>query len=116
MTTGDWQRLGRVVTTERVRLGYRSIVAFAEATGLSPRTLDNIENGRKTSYDAGTIGTLEHALNWRSGSVQRVLDGREPDTEPDADLSAIVAAWPRLSPGARRMLGILATEGARAEG
>lgn len=116
MGPAEWKKLGHIVTAERVRLGYRSLAAFAVAAGLSTSTLDNIENGRKTSYDAGTLGALEVALGWRPGSVDRVLAGREPEAEPDTDLAAIIAAWPRLSPGARRMLRILAAEGAKAEG
>lgn len=115
MASGEWKRLGRIVRAERARLGYHSVATFAKAAGLSSTTVDNVENARKSSYRADTIGALELALGWRAGSVQRVLDGHDPEHDPDEDLAAIVAAWPRLSAGARRMLKILATEGARAE-
>jgi len=113
--SSDWQRLGSVVTAERVRRGYRSRSAFGLASGLSLSTLDNIEHGRKQSYDPVTLAALEHALGWEPGSVARVLSGLEPEQIEDSDLSALVNAWPKLSPGARRMLRILATEAARAE-
>lgn len=108
-------RLADAVTAERVRRGYRTRSAFALASGLSLSTLDNIEHGRKQSYDPATLAALEHALGWESGSVVKVLQGLDPKQLEDSDLSALVDAWPRLSSGARRMLRILATEASRAE-
>jgi transcriptional regulator with XRE-family HTH domain len=103
------------VTTQRAYLGY-SLAQLASISGLSTSTLDNVEHGRKTSYDPATISALERALRWQHGSVERILNGLEPQPMQDPDLDALIAAWPKLSPGARRMLRILATEGARAEG
>lgn len=111
----DWGRLGERVTAERVRRGHRSLAAFAAASGLSTSTLDSIEHARKTGYDPSTVATLEHALGWRAGSVERVLKGLEPQLDQDPDLTAVIEAWPQLSPGSRRMLRILAVEAARAE-
>jgi len=113
--SSSWERLGTLVTAERVRRGHRSLAAFAAATGLSRTTLDSIEHARKSSYDPTTIATLEHALGWRTGSVERVLKGLQPEVDGDPDLTALVDVWPRLSPGSRRMLRILATEAARVE-
>lgn len=115
MSSSSWERLGSVVTSERVRRGYRSLASFAAAAGLSTSTLDNIEHGRKTSYDPTTVAALERALGWRSGSVSRVLRGLEPLPDGDPDLTAILDAWPRLSSGSKRMLRILAVEAARTE-
>lgn len=112
----DWGRLGSAVIAERVRLGWRTMAAFAAATGLSSTTIDSIEHGRKESYEPSTIATLEYFLGWRTGSVERILKGMDPLPEDDPDLRALLDAWPRLSPGSRRMLRVLATEGARAEG
>lgn len=105
-----WSSLGDHVTATRAALGY-SIAQLAAVSGLSTSTLDSIEHARKTSYDPATFAALERALRWRSGSVDRVLRGLEPQPLQDADLEAIIAARSRLSPGARRMLRILATEG-----
>jgi transcriptional regulator with XRE-family HTH domain len=102
-----------MVTAGRLRQGHRSIAAFAATTGLSRTTLDSIEHGRKSSYDPATLATLEGALGWRTGSVERVLAGLEPQLVEDLDLAAVTSAWPRLSTGSRRMLAILATEAAR---
>lgn len=113
VTTG-WDRLGERVKTSRAILGY-SITQLSTVSGLSTSTLDSIENGRKTSYDPTTLTALERALGWRPGSVDRILRGLEPLPVEDQDLAAIITAWPALSAGARRMLRILAVEGARAE-
>ena len=110
-----WDGLAAAMKARRGQLGY-SIAQLSAVSGLSTSTLDNIEHNRKSSYDTTTISALERALRWQPGSVQRVLNGMDPQTTSDPDLDAILAAWPRLSPGARRMLRILATEGARAEG
>lgn len=98
------------MTAARAALGY-SIAQLAAVSGLSTSTLDSIEHNRKVSYDPATLAALESALRWRSGSVDRVLRGLEPLPMEDPDLEAVIAAWPRLSPGARRMLRILAVEG-----
>lgn len=102
------------MTAERLRQGHRSLAAFAAASGLSRTTVDSLEHGRKESYDPATLSTLEGALGWRAGSVERVLSGLDPQPVEDADLAAVTNAWPRLSAGSRRMLAILATEAARA--
>lgn len=113
--SSDWKRLGAVVTTERIRRGHHTLAAFARATGLSRTTLDSIENARKDGYSPTTTAALEHALGWQVGSVDRVLRGLGPLLDEDADLTALIDAWPRLSPGSRRMLRLLAVEAARVE-
>lgn len=111
----DWKRLGAAVTSERVRRGFHTLSEFARQSGLSRTTLDSIENGRKTGYSPSTLASLEHVLGWRQGSVDRVLRGLEPQPDEDADLTALIDAWPKLSSGSRRMLRLLAVEAARAE-
>ncbi|WBQ02975.1 helix-turn-helix domain-containing protein [Kribbella sp. CA-293567] len=113
MSVGDWARLGARVAAERARQGH-SAASFGAAAGLSSTTVDSIEHHRKESYDPGTLAQLEQALGWQPGSVKRVLAGLEPKPVEDPDLAAVIDAWPRLSPGARRMLRVLATEGAEA--
>lgn len=105
-----WDNLAEHVTTQRAYLGY-SIAQLSVISGLSTSTLDSIEHNRKSSYDPATLASLER----RPGSVERMLKGFEPQPLQDPDLDAVIAAWPRLSPGARRMLRILAVEGARAD-
>lgn len=114
MANNGWGRLAELVTARRAYLGY-SIAQLAAVSRLSTSTVDSLEHNRKSSYDPATLAALERALRWQLGSVERVLRGLEPIPLTDPDLEAIIAVWPRLSPGARRMLRILATEGARAE-
>lgn len=109
-----WDQLAGHVRTQRAYLGY-SINQLSTLSGLSTSTVDNIEHNRKVSYDPATLSALERALRWRTGSIQRILDGLEPHAISDPDLDALIAAWPKLSPGSRRMLRILAVEAARAE-
>lgn len=109
-----WGNLAEQVTAHRAALGY-SIAQLSTVSGLSTSTLDSIEHNRKSSYDPATLSALERALRWRTGSVDRVLRGLTPVPVEDADLEAVLNAWPRLSAGSRRMLRILAAEGARAE-
>lgn len=103
-----------LVAAERARRR-RSVRGFARTIGLSSGTIDNIENHRKTSYDPTTISTLEYALGWQPGSVDRVLSGLNPQYDTDPDLTAVIDAWPQLSSGSRRMLRILAVEGGRTD-
>ena len=114
VANSGWGRLAEQVTTRRAYLGY-SIAQLAAVSGLSTSTVDSLEHARKSSYDPATLAALEQALRWKQGSIERVLKGLDPQPQTDPDLDAVVAAWPRLSPGARRMLRILAVEGARAE-
>lgn len=103
------------MTAERVRRGHHTLSGFARQSGLSRATLDSIENARKDRYSPTTVAALEYALGWQAGSVDRILRGLRPVPDEDADLTALIDAWPRLSPGARRVLRLLAVEAARAE-
>lgn len=103
------------MTAERVRRGHHTLSGFARHSGLSRTTLDSLENARKTGYSPSTLGALEHALGWRMGSVDRILRGLPPEPDDDADLTALIDAWPRLSAGSRRILRMLAGEAARTE-
>lgn len=85
----DWDRLAAHVVSRRVELGYRTRQQFAQAsTGLSVRTLGDVETARRASYDKGTIAALEQALGWVTGSVNTVLDGGDatPRAETPPDL------------------------------
>lgn len=113
--SSSWERLGIEIAAARLRRGYVTLAAFSAATGLSTTTLDKIEHGRRTSYGPSTIAAIEHALGWRSGSVDRVLRGLKPQFDEDQDLTALLDVWPRLSAGSRRLLRLFAAEAARAE-
>jgi transcriptional regulator with XRE-family HTH domain len=73
---GDWLRLADYVVARRVELGMRERRAFAEATGVTERTLGKLENGQRVS--PSTLAMVENRLGWAPGSCRRILAGREP--------------------------------------
>jgi transcriptional regulator with XRE-family HTH domain len=79
MAGDDWRRLADYVVARRVELGMRDRRAFAEATGVTDRTLGKLENGQRVS--ASTLGIVENKLGWAPGSWRRIVAGREPVTE-----------------------------------
>lgn len=77
MATGqDWGRLAEYVSAERVKLGYRTLIDFATAIGISDRTLGRLENGR--SVGRNTLSVVETALKWAPGSCRAILTGGTP--------------------------------------
>ena len=62
MAGEDWQRLADYVVARRVELGMRDRRAFAEATGVTERTLGKLENGQHVS--PSTLGMVENRLGW----------------------------------------------------
>jgi len=82
MAGEDWQRLADYVVARRVELGMRDRRAFAEATGVTERTLGKLENGQRVS--PSTLGMVENRLGWAPGSCRRLLAGGEPNvSSPD---------------------------------
>jgi hypothetical protein len=49
------------------------------AGGPSVATIRNIEGAHQTGYRREVLGRLEQALRWAPGSVQRILDGGDPE-------------------------------------
>lgn len=88
----DWGRLGKAIRERRVELGHKSREAFARHTGISPRLLNDLELGKRTSYDQSTFVRLEQALEWRSGSVNVVLAGGTPllPADPTDDVAFVI--------------------------
>jgi Helix-turn-helix len=80
MADANWQRLGDYVVARRAALGMRDRRAFADATGVTDRTLGKLENGKKVS--ASTLGAVENQLGWAPGSCRRILAGGEPAAVP----------------------------------
>jgi hypothetical protein len=77
MAGEDWRRLADYVVARRVELGMRDRRAFAQATGVTERTLGKLENGQRVS--PSTLGMVENRLGWAPGSCRRILAGGEPD-------------------------------------
>lgn len=71
----DWAALARAVTDRRVELGHRTLRSFAAASGLSTKTLGEIEGAKRSSYDRATLAQIEQALRWPAGTVVAVLRG-----------------------------------------
>ncbi len=68
-----WLALGRAVLTRRVELGYRTRGQFAEATGLTIKTLGEIERGERGSYDRSTLAQVEQTLQWRPDAIRQAI-------------------------------------------
>lgn len=96
--TNDWERLGRLLVARRVGLGFTRRAAFARHHGLShTRTVDDIENARRTNYEPATIAQVEQLYRWTPGSIQSVLAGGDP-TELHSDAADLL----RVSPEQKR--------------
>jgi transcriptional regulator with XRE-family HTH domain len=85
-----WERLASAVIARRVELGMHTRQALAEATGLTARSLSDIERARRTSYDPATLARVEQALQWLPGTVDRIL------AEGDAQAGDVGDADPLL--------------------
>jgi transcriptional regulator with XRE-family HTH domain len=83
------QRLGQAVRAARERVGL-SQAEIAATAGVSLKTWSSIESPRP--FAAGLRGTtealIEGALGWKRGSVQTILDGGDPVTDPELQLNA----------------------------
>jgi transcriptional regulator with XRE-family HTH domain len=84
MVGEDLARLAKYVVRRRVELGWKTREAFAAASGLSVRTLGDIERARRKVGDA-SIAAVEDALGWRPGAFDAILADRDPElVEPPA--------------------------------
>ena len=79
-----WESLAEHILNRRIQLGYYKRPAFAEASGISLRTLSDLENARRENYDRNTVAAIEHTLRWAPGSINAILEGGEP-TDATAD-------------------------------
>ncbi len=76
----DWDRLAQAIIDRRAELGYRKREAFAAAAELSARLLSDLEHNRRQNYDRVTLASVEKALKWEPGAIQRILQGADPST------------------------------------
>lgn len=79
----NWERLGRYVRTHRQQAGLSTTRALADATGISERTIGQLERGNSVSRN--TIAAVEVALGWAPGSALRVLAGDEPQSNANGN-------------------------------
>lgn len=75
--SNEAQRLGDLVASRRVALGYATQDEFAKAAELHTRTINGIENARR-SAGRSTRAILEAALQWEPGSIRAILEGGDP--------------------------------------
>ncbi|WP_433516453.1 hypothetical protein ACQP2T_13325 [Nonomuraea sp. CA-143628] len=78
MGAQDLQRLARYVVRRRTSLGFKYREDFATATGLSTRTLGDVERARRQVSDA-SVAVVEERLGWKPGSFEAILEGGEPE-------------------------------------
>jgi hypothetical protein len=77
----DWNRLAALLVARRAELGYpgKGRAAFARARNLShTRTIDDLENARRTNFEPATLAQVEQVYGWKTGSITAVLAGGEP--------------------------------------
>jgi transcriptional regulator with XRE-family HTH domain len=113
VTEVGWQRLGREIASERGR-HWRSRAAFARASGVSERVIDDIENGNRSNYLDATLAAIEAALGWAPGSCLRIVQGGRVRREHDPLLVRLLDSWRLMSPDARELLVMMAEQAARA--
>jgi hypothetical protein len=92
----SWQQVADAVVTRRVELGMRTRRQLAEKSGLTVKTLGEIERNERTSYDRSTLAVVERALNWTPGTIHAIATGTElirpgSPSRPNAGGAALVA-------------------------
>ena len=103
MAAEGWISLGEHVRRERAQRR-QTQQEFAQAIGLSVRTLGSIEAGTGTRYDRVTRDVIEWALGWAPGSIEQVIAGGRPRIEVDPTFARVRDAWPRLPVEARNLI------------
>lgn len=103
MAATGWLSLGEHVRRERAQRR-QTQQEFAQAIGLSVRTLGSIEAGTGTRYDRVTRDVIEWALGWAPGSIEAVIEGGQPRIEVDPTFARVRDAWPRLPVEARNLI------------
>lgn len=74
-----WVALGEEVIRRRVELGMRTRRELVEASGISRKTLGQIERGDRESYDRATLAQLEQTLRWPPGQATAIVQRETPD-------------------------------------
>lgn len=78
-----WAEVADAVVNRRVELGWRTRREFAEVTGLSVKTLGEIERHERTSYDKSTLAIVEQTLKWSPGTIQSIAANGIAVATPD---------------------------------
>lgn len=83
------RRLGNAVRERRLKLG-QTQTEFATNAGFSMKTLQRLELGQqKHDLSPATLGGIDRAAGWKSGSAKAILDGGDPqESEPGEHVDA----------------------------
>lgn len=109
-----WPRAGNKVRTARTRAGHTA-ASFAQAVGISERTLWALETGERDTFSDQTLDRVEAELGWAEGSIRRLVAGRR-EIRYDSELRQLTDMWPRLDRGTRAVLLELARTALAARG
>lgn len=82
MDQDGWHRLADEVRRRRESLGLAQH-DLEDRGGPGPWTVRNIEQSKRTAYSRRTYTSLERALQWRQGIVEKILEGTAKRGEID---------------------------------
>lgn len=105
-STIAWASLAEAVVVRRVELGMRTRSNLAKVSGLTVKTLGEIERNERTSYDRSTLATIEHALCWAPGTIRAILSGETGRLGPAQETSDSTGSHVGLS-GVARLIDLL---------
>ena len=101
----DWLYLAQLIKERRMELGLTQAQVHS-AGGPAPATLYLLENGCRTSFSPQILRRLERALEWRAGSIRRVLAGGRPALNgEDAGIPSIHATRADVPDGQAWIVG-----------
>lgn len=69
----SWRRLGDIIRTARIELGYTNRETFADVCNVSARVLADIEAGTRSNFSDRVLGGIEEALGWPSGTIDQII-------------------------------------------
>lgn len=100
-----WQRAGRWIRAARTRAGLKPH-QFAEATGVSERTLWSLEVGERDTFDEETLDAIQRGLGWPPGSIRGMADGTLTPFF-DEQLRRVIDLWLLLDTDTRTLVADL---------
>ncbi|MBM7280316.1 hypothetical protein JTZ10_21465 [Gordonia rubripertincta] len=84
MTDDNLKRLGQLVQARRIAQGWKTREGFADQLSFSYRVLTDLENGNR-KLGSASYREIENKLEWRAGSVDKILQGGDPERLSDVD-------------------------------
>lgn len=94
----NWTRLGEIVRSRREELRLTQS-QVQELGGPSPALLRTLEAGRAHTLSRSKRRDLERALEWRHGSIDDILDGKDPEPASRPIEIPNLKSRPDISPG-----------------